>query len=396
MTKEKIDNLLERNVEQVLPSKEELAELMQERKIKLYYGIDPTSPNLHLGHTVQLRKLRKFQQLGHQVILLFGTFTAQIGDPSGHNSKRETLSKQQVEKNLATYQKQASKILDMSKVKVKRNAEWLSQLNFEKILELTSHFTVSQLLERNLFQRRLNNNREVWTHELLYPIMQGYDSVAMNIDLELGATDQTFNMLIGRDLQKKYNDKEKFILTTPMLTGLNGESMSKSRENTVNLTDSPQQMFGKLMSLKDELIPEYFRLCTNTPLPEIENIKQQLEKKNVNPKKIKVRLAKNIVGFYHGEQQAEQAEQEFEQVFKKGQMPSDMPEYSIDELKQEMKLSELIVKVDLASSKTEAKRLIDQNGIKIDGEVQQNWNKKVKLEPGMILQRGKKNFVKLN
>ncbi len=197
------ENLLERNVTQILPDKGDLINLMEEKKIRVYYGIDPTSPNLHLGHTIQLKKLAEFQRLGHQAILLFGTFTARIGDPSGHTTKRKPLSEKQIEENLSTYTEQASKILDMSKVEIKQNAEWLSELKFKETLQLASNFTVSQLLERDLFQRRLDNDREVWMHELLYPVMQGYDSVAMDIDLEIGATDQTFNMLMGRNLQKK-------------------------------------------------------------------------------------------------------------------------------------------------------------------------------------------------
>ncbi|MEF8847289.1 MAG: tyrosine--tRNA ligase [Candidatus Paceibacterota bacterium] len=392
----KTNKLLERNVEQVLPSKEELAELMEKRKIKLYYGIDPTSPNLHLGHAVQLRKLAKFQELGHEVILLFGTFTAQIGDPSGHNSKRETLSKKEVDENLKTYKKQASKILDVSKATIKRNEEWLAEMDLEKMLKLASHFTTSQLLKRDLFQRRLKNNKEIWLHELFYPIMQGYDSVAMDIDLELGATDQTFNMLIGRDLQKEYNNKEKFVLTTPMLTGLDGRGMSKSRGNTVNLTDSPQDMFGKLMSLNDKLIPEYFKLCTNESLEKIEEVKNKLEQGNINPKSLKVELAKKIVTLYHSKEEAEEAEEEFNKVFKEKKYPSDMPEFSIDSFQKDtMEIDELLVKLELASSKTEAKNLIDQGGIKIDGEEQNNWNKEIKIEKGKVIQRGKKTFVKL-
>lgn len=397
MSKEQLNNLLERNVEQVLPSKDALAELMKERAIKLYYGVDPTSPNLHLGHAVQLKKLAKFQELGHEVILLFGTFTAQIGDPSGHSSKRETLSKEEVEENLETYKEQASKVLDVSKATIKRNEEWLADMGLEKMLKLASNFTTSQLLKRDLFQRRLDNNKEVWLHELFYPLMQGYDSVAMNIDLEIGATDQTFNMLIGRDLQQEYNDKEKFVLTTPMLTGLDGRGMSKSRKNTVNLTDSPQDMFGKLMSLNDELIPEYFKLCTDRSLSEVEEIEEQLEQEEVNPKNLKVELAKEIVELYHGKEEAEQAEQEFNKVFKDKELPSDVPEFSTDEFKQDqVKLVDLLVKTDLASSKTEAKNLIDQGGIRIDGEKQDNWNKKVEIKKGKVIQRGKKSFIKLS
>ena len=393
---DKINKILERNVEQVLPGKEDLAELMQERKIKLYYGVDPTSPNLHLGHAVQLRKLAKFQELGHEVILLFGTFTAQIGDPSGHSSKREALSKEEVEENLKTYKEQASKILDISNVTIKRNEEWLANMDLEKMLNLASQFTTSQLLKRDLFQRRMKNNKEVWLHELFYPIMQGYDSVAMNIDLELGATDQTFNMLIGRDLQKKHNDKEKFVLTTPMLTGLDGKGMSKSRGNTVNLTDTPQEMFGKIMSLNDELIPDYFKLCTDENLEKVKEVESKLKQEDVNPKNLKVELAKKIVALYHSEEEAKQAEKEFNKVFKEKKQPSNMPEFSVENFQEEkVELDELLVKLELASSKTKAKNLIDQGGIKVDGEQQNNWKEEIEIKKGKVIQRGKKSFVKL-
>ena len=298
----KIEEVLAKGVEQVLPTKKDLVKLMKKRKIRIYFGIDPTGPNVHIGHAVPLRKLRDFQDLGHEVILLFGTFTAQIGDPSERETKRKPLTLEQVKKNITTYKKQASKILDMSKIKIKQNHSWLGELKFNDLIKISSNFTTSRLLERDMFQKRLKEGNEVWLNELLYPLMQGYDSVAMNVDLEIGGTDQLFNMLVGRKLQKIYNDKEKFVLTIPMLTGLDGREMSKTYGNMVNLTDSPDNMFGKIMSLKDNFIVHYFKLCTDESINEIKKIESNLKSKRVNPRDVKVRLAKEIVKIYNNKQ----------------------------------------------------------------------------------------------
>ncbi|HDY72842.1 MAG TPA: tyrosine--tRNA ligase, partial [bacterium] len=290
--------------------------------------------------------------------------------------------------------KQASKVLDMSKVKIKQNHIWLENLKFNDLVKIGSNFTTSRLLERNMFQNRLKKGQEVWLNELLYPLMQGYDSVAMNVDLEIGGTDQMFNMLVGRKLQKIYNKKEKYTLTTPMLTGLDGREMSKTYGNFVNLTDAPNDMFGKIMSLKDELIIHYFELCTGLDLVDIKEIEKNLKSKKVNPRDVKANLAKEIVKIYHSEKLAQKAEQEFNRVFKEKKPPSEIKKVKI--VKKEIGILDLLVKAKLVSSKSEAKRLIEQNAVKIDGSLKNDWKEIIKIKKGMVIKVGKRKFVKTN
>lgn len=391
---EKIEEVLTKGVVQVLPKKQALAKLMRKQKIRIYLGIDPTDSNIHIGHAVVLHKLKQFQDLGHEVILLFGTFTAQIGDPSGRDKKREPLTLKQVKGNIATYKKQASKILNISKIKIKQNNDWLGKLKFSDLVEIGSHFTTARLLERNMFQNRLKKGGEVWLNELLYPLMQGYDSVAMNVDLEIGGTDQIFNMLIGRKLQKIYNKKEKYVLTNPMLIGLDGREMSKTYGNMINLTDVPNNMFGKVMSLKDELIIHYFELCTNVAMNEIKKMEKNLKAKKVNPKDLKVKLAKEIIKIYYSQSAAYNAEKEFERVFKRKKLPSKIKEIKI--AKKEIHISELLVGLRLVSSKSEAKRLIEQNAVKIDGSLKNDWKEIIKIKKGMVVKVGKRKFAKIS
>lgn len=389
----KIEQALTQGVKQILPDKKSLKELMKKQTITLYLGIDPTSSKIHLGHTVPLRKLKDFQELGHKVILLFGTFTAQIGDPSGRDRKRKILTPDQIKKNIATYKKQVSKILDFSKVKVKRNADWLGKIKFKDLIELSSQFTISRLLERDMFQERLKKGKEVWLNELLYPLMQGYDSVAMDVDLEVGGTDQTFNMLVGRKLQRNYNKKEKFILTVPLLVGLDGRKMSKSYGNVVGLTDKPDDMYGKIMSLKDDLITHYFELCTDIPIARIKKMAKRLKSKKVNPRKLKAKLAREIVGVYHGVRAAGKAEQEFNMVFKEKKMPSKIREVKIKGKK--INILELLLKTKEVNSKSEAKRLILQKAIKIDKALKEDWREIVEIKKGSVIKIGKRKFVKI-
>jgi len=390
---QKIDEILTKGVEQVLPSKKELKKLMRKRKIQLYLGIDPTSPDLHLGHAVPLRKLKQFQELGHEVILLFGTFTAQIGDPSGRDEKRKPLTPEQIKKNMTTYRKQASKILDFSKVEIKRNADWLAKLTFKDLAKLASYFTVSRLLERDMFRRRFKKGEEVWANEFLYPLMQGYDSVAMNVDLEIGATDQLFNMLVGRKLQRIYNRKEKFVLTTPMLEGLDGRNMSKTYGNTVNIMDSSKEMFGELMSLKDNLIIQYFRLCTELSKKEVQKMEKDLKMKRINPRDAKARLAREIVTLYYSSSKAKMAESEFNRVFRDKKTPKIIPEVKVK--RKITSLIGLLMETRLVKSKSEAKRLVLQKGVRIDGVLQEDWQGKIKIKKGMVIQVGRRKFIKI-
>lgn len=393
VTSKKIKEVLTKGVENILPSRERLKRIMEKRKIRLYLGIDPTAPELHLGHAIPLRKLKEFQELGHEVMLLFGTFTAQIGDPSERDIKRKLLTLTQIKKNMATYKKQASKILDFLKVKIKYNADWLAKLTFKDLVRLTSYFTVSQLSERDMFQRRLKKKKEVWVNEFLYPLMQGYDSVVMNVDLEIGSTDQLFNMLVGRKLQRIYNKKEKFILTTPMLVGLDGRKMSKSYGNTVNIMDSPNEIYGKLMSLKDDLIVQYFKLCTEVSGEKIKEIEENLKLKKINPRDAKARLAREVVSIYHNRKTAQMAEREFNRVFKEKKIPSKIPEIKFKEKK--LNILDLLIKTKLARSRSAAKRLILQKGVKINKAVVKDWSKIIKIKKGIIIQVGKRKFVKL-
>jgi len=389
----KIEEVLTKGVEEILPNKEQLKNLMMKRKIRIYLGIDPTSPQLHLGHAIALRKLKDFQDLGHEVILLFGTFTARIGDPSGRDKKRKPLTPSQIEKNMKTYKDQSSKILDFSRVKIKGNADWLEKLNFNDLVKISSQFTISRLLERDMFQERIKAGGEVWLNELMYPLMQGYDSVAMDVDLEIGSSDQLFNALVGRKLQKIFRNKEKFILITPMLLGLDGRKMSKTYGNTVNLTDPPAEMYGKLMSLKDELILLYFQLCTNLPLKEIKEIERELRRKEINPIEAKSRLAREIVTIYHGWEKAEEAEKEFNRVFREKKLPLKIPVIQIKEKK--LNILELLTKTKLISSKSEAKRLILQKAVKINGALKENWQEIIEIKKEMVIKVGKRRFKKI-
>ncbi|MCP6719287.1 MAG: tyrosine--tRNA ligase [Patescibacteria group bacterium] len=389
----RIDKVLTDKVEDVLPSKKELGKLMKKRKIRLYFGIDPTSPNIHIGHAIPLRKLRQFQDLGHDVILLFGTFTAQVGDPSERDKKREALTLNQVKKNMTAYKKQAAKILDVSKLKIRGNAQWLAKLKFNDLLKLASYFTTSRLLERDMFQERLKKEKEVWLSELLYPLMQGYDSVAMNVDLEIGGTDQTFNMLVGRKLQRIYNKKEKFILTTSMLMGLDGREMSKTYGNFINILDQPNDMYGKIMSLKDNLITHYFELCTDFTVSDIKKMEKALKFKKVNPRDLKAELAKEIVKIYHGKQKADKAEKEFNRVFKKRELPSKIKEVKIK--RKRLNILDLLLSTKQVTSKSQARRLILQKAVKIDGILKEDSQEIIKIKKGMTIKIGKRRFAKM-
>jgi len=387
---DEIDEILTRGVEKIYPSREALEKILRSgKKIKLYLGIDPTSPKLHLGHTIPLKKLQEFQDLGHEVIFLIGGFTGQIGDPSGRDKKRKPLTPAQVKQNFATYKKQAAKILDFQKVKQKDNSSWWNKTSMGEFLKLASMVTHQQLIERSMFQNRIKTGEEVWFNELIYPLLQGYDSVVMNVDLEVGGNDQTFNMLIGRKLQKIYNKKEKFVMTVPMVVGLDGRKMSKTYGNTVDLEDPPNEMFGKLMSLKDELITEYFEIFTPIPFVLIQKYKKLIK---TQPMEMKKKLAWEIVKMYHGKKEADNAQEEFEKVFQKGQLPEEVRTLKLKEGSWD--IIDLLMKTELIKSKSEAKRLIAQKAVEIDGKLQ-TPNSKLQTKDGMIIRVGKKRFIKI-
>lgn len=388
-----IGDVLTKQVEDILPSRKGLERLMRRKSIRVYLGVDPTASELHLGHMVPLRKLKQFQQLGHHAILVFGTFTAQIGDPSGRDIQRKPLTGAQIKKNMASYRQQVAKILDLSKTEILHNGDWLEKLRFSDFVKLASYFTVPQLLERDMFQNRMKKGGEVWLNEFLYPLMQGYDSVAADVDLEIGATDQTFNMLVGRKLQKIYKKKEKFVLTTPMLPGLDGRKMSKTYGNTVNIKDSPQEMYGKLMSLRDEYIVPYVEMCTETPATKAKELQEALKTGRLSPRDEKAQLAGEIVSLYHGAEAASRAAQEFGQIFREKKRPSHIPVFTSK--RKALPLRDVVFEAGLASSKSDAQRLIEQGGVRIDENRQTNPNFLLQLKKGMVIQVGKRRFVKI-
>ncbi len=330
--------------------------------MRIYLGIDPTGAKLHIGHGVPLRKLKEFVDAGHHVIFLIGSFTAMIGDPTGRDASREALTKEQVEKNFQSYKAQAGKILDFSKVEIRYNHEWLEKLGFEDIAKLASNFTVQQMLKRDMFVERVKKDMPISLHEFLYPLMVGYDSVMLDVDCELGGNDQLFNMLAGRTLQTALGKRDKFVLTTKLIEGLDGRKMSKTYDNCVYLDDEPNDMYGKLLSAKDELITTYLECCTSVPMQEIADI-QKAMKKGENPKVFKMRMAKEIVTLYHGAEAAAHAEEQFNKQFSKGQTPDDMKK---ERVPKDITVAEAMVVMGLASSKSDAKRLIAQNGVELN------------------------------
>jgi len=393
---DKIDEVLARGVEQVLPSKEGLKRLMQKRKIKLYLGIDPSTSQLHLGHTVVLRKLRDFQQMGHDVILLVGDFTGRIGDPTEKTTMRKKLTHKQVLENAKTYKEQASKILDFSgkiPVNIRFNSQWLDKLTFKDLIELASIFTVQQFIERDIFQERIKKKKPIGIHEFLYPLMQAYDSVAMGVDLEVGGTDQIFNMLTGRTLMKAIKGKEKFVLAVPLLIGTDGQKMGKSLKNFIPITDPPDQMYGKIMSLHDDLIIQYFKLCTDVSLQLIKEHKKALQSNKVNPMDLKKKLAFEIVKMYHGEKPAKNAEKEFERVFQKRKSPTKLQSFKAS--KKAYNIVDLLIEAKLVKSRSEAKRLTEQGGVDIDGKPITNYQSPITIKNGMTIRAGKHKFVKI-
>ncbi len=383
--------LLTRAVERIVPEKGLQEKISSGKKLKVYLGFDPTSSKISLGNAVPLRKLRDFQNAGHEVIFLVGSFTALIGDTSDKDAMRKPMTLEEIESNFHTYKQQASKILDFKKAKIMYNGDWLSNLNFQNIVELAQKFTVQQMIERDMYQKRMEAGKPIGLHEFLYPLMQGYDSVHMEVDLEIGGNDQLFNMLAGRTLLRAYKDKEKHVLCTPLIEGSDGRKMSKSYGNTIDIMDEPSDMFGKVMSMSDDLIIKYFLLCTDAPLKEIDEIDKSL-KAGDNPRDAKAKLAHAIVTLYHDKKLASKAEEEFATVFKKGGMPDDIPEFTISGDRNIIDLLELC---KLVESRSDAKRLIKEGAVKINGDKVPEADVSVHLEKDMIVQVGKRKFAKI-
>jgi len=400
MKKASINEWLERGVENIYPSSNYFSKILKsKKKISIYLGIDATGSQLHLGHSTNFFILRKLQDLGHKIIILVGDFTAMIGDPTDKMATRQPLTRKEVLKNCQTYQEQAEKILQFSgknPVKIAFNSKWLSKLVFSDLVEIASHLTVQQLLSRDMFQKRLQEKKQIALHEFLYPLMQGYDSVAMEIDAEMGGNDQTFNMLVGRDLTKRILNKEKIVIATRLLENpkTGKKMMSKSEGDFIALNDSPQEMFGKVMSLPDENILPCFNLCTDLPTDEIRKIENDL-KKGANPRDIKIKLANEIVAIYHSIEYAKNAEAEFNRIFKDKEIPFDIPVFKIKSGKC-VGIIELLKITDLCESKGEARRILLQGGVRIDKSKITDVNGKICVHNGMIIQAGKRRFVKIN
>ena len=384
-----IDIILNRGVADVIVRKDLEAKLKAGKPLRIKLGIDPTGFDLTIGHAVVLRKLRQFQEAGHHILLLFGTFTGKIGDPTGKSQTRTALSDEDIQANMKDYLQQAGKILDIEKVEVVNNGDWLSPMNFADVLKLAGTFTVAQMLERDMYQERIKQEKEINLVEFLYPLMQGYDSVAIKADVELGGTDQTFNLLAGRKIQEKFGQKPQNILTVPILVGLDGhEKMSKSLGNYIALNDTPNDMFGKTMSIPDNVMLNFFELCTDVELKEAEiKIKE-------SPRDAKVWLAQEIVKLYHDAAAAESAYQDFQTKFVKKDVPDEMPEFSIG--KNEIGILDLIVNTTkFTPSTSEARRLIKQNAVSVDGEKITDPNALVPISGKHVLKVGKRKFGRI-
>jgi len=399
MENQQIKKLLTRNVEEVIIQKDLEKKLNSGKKLRIKLGCDPSRPDLHLGHSVVLRKLKEFQDLGHQIVFIIGDYTGMIGDPSGKSKTRPALSKEEVKKNAKSYFEQVGKILDLKKTEIKYNSEWFSKMKMEDILKLASKFTIARILERDDFSKRLKSGIDVAASEIMYPIMQAYDSVMIKADVEIGGTDQKFNMLAGRDLQRKMNLPEQNIITTTLLIGLDGkQKMSKSLDNYIGIAEKPNSMFGKIMSISDEMILYYFKLLTDISEDELKQIEINLKDSSINPRDVKAKLAKEIITMYHDKKSAERAEEEFNKIFRDKKKPTEIPEFKFSAKEgdiRECRLLDLLIETRLAFSKSDARRLIQQGGVKIDDIVQKDFNKVIKVKDGMIAQVGKRKFVKI-
>lgn len=397
---EKINDILTRGVEDIIDKEELKKDLMSGVELRIKLGIDPTGPKLHLGRAIPLRKLREFQRLGHQIVLIVGDFTAQIGDASDKNEKRPMLTRQQIDENLKDYKSQIGKILDLSKTEFVYNNDWLSKLTFSELIKLSECFSVQQMLARRNFKERFEEGKEISLREFLYPMMQGYDSVEIKADVEIGGFDQLFNLKAGRIIQDYYGMKKQHLLTCEMLEGTNGAKMSTSQGNIISIVDEPDDMFGKIMAMKDGLIVKYMKLCTDAKEEELEEAENFLADKNNNPRDLKLKLAKAIVGIYHNEKVATKAENNFIETFQKGGIPDNISQIFVKEEEKDLDMGDLIVKNGFVKSKSEWKRLIETNSVKEILEEGENIKEKTLTDYKVkvfsaSLKIGKKKFVQI-
>jgi tyrosyl-tRNA synthetase len=394
---EKIDEILSRGTEDIIDKENLKKKLMSGKQLNIKFGIDPTGPKIHLGRASVLIKLKDFQDLGHKITLIIGNFTALIGDASDKDSIRQPKTEKEIKENMKEYLSQIGMVLDLKKVEIKYNKDWFGKMKAEEIIQLAMNFTAQQMIQRRNFKERWDTEKPIGVHELLYPLLQGYDSVVIKSDVEIGGFDQLFNIKAGRELQRVFNQEPQDVITVRMIYGLDGRKMSTSWGNVINILDEPKEMFGKLMTLKDEMIIDYFESCTRVPMLQVNEFKNSLQEKEMNPKDIKKILAKEIIAFLYDHKKAEAAEKEFEQVFEDKKLPSEIEEVKIEEDK--MSAQDLLVKLNLAASKGEAKRVIEQGGARIIKEEKveeiKDWQKEIKIEKGLIVQVGKRNFKKI-
>ncbi|MEX2426256.1 MAG: tyrosine--tRNA ligase [Thermomicrobiaceae bacterium] len=388
-----IDQLLNRGVAEVIVREELEEKLRGDRSLRIKLGVDPTRPDIHLGHYVAFRKLREFQRLGHVVVIIIGDWTARIGDPSGRSVQRQMMTEEEVRFNAQTYLDQLSKVVDVEQAEVVWQSEWFGAFTLEDVIRLTSKYTVAQMLTREDFHTRYENGSPIAVTELLYPLLQAYDSVAIRSDVEMGGTDQTFNLLVGRDIQRESGQEPQNIFTVPILVGTDGhQKMSKSVDNYIAVNDTPEDMYGKIMSIPDEPMGEYFRLLTPVPLEEIDQMLADAESGKVNPRDSKARLAKMIVEDLHSPEEAERAEAAFDSVYRQHQLPDDMPEVTIE---SGSGMLSVLIAAGVATSNREARRLVEQGGARIDGERITDPEAKVELQQPVVLQAGRRRFVRL-
>jgi len=390
---QKINEVLTRGVEKIYPDKKSLEKvLLSGKKIRLYCGFDPTEESLHIGNAIQINKLAQFQELGQEVIFLIGDFTGMIGDPTDKTSARKRLTREQVLKNSKNYKKQASKFLKFSgknPAKILSNSQWNDKISFKDLIEITSNFTVQQMIQRDMFQERMKQEKPVYLHEFLYPVAQAYDSVAMNVDLEIGGSDQMFNMLCGRDLMMAMKQKEKFVLTNKLLEDTTGTKMGKSLGNVIWLNDSADEIYGKVMSWTDNMIILGFELCTQIAMQKIQEFKKQLKSDTFNPRDLKMKLAFEMVKLYTDQKQAQKAQEKFISVIQKKETPENILEFNL----AGKNILEVLVLSKLVSTKSNARRAIEQNGVKINNKIINNFN--IKLNSGDVVQKGKRFFIKI-
>lgn len=400
---EKQLELIKRGAVEII-SEEELTKKLRravetKKPLVIKAGFDPSAPDIHLGHTVLLRKLRQLQDLGHQVVFLIGDFTGRIGDPTGRSELRPQLTKEQVLANAKTYQMQAFKILDKRKTKIAFNSEWLEKMSVSNVLELAAHSTVAQLLARADFKERFQQKADITILEFMYPLLQGYDSVQLHADVEIGGTDQKFNLLIARELQRDYKQEPQVIIMMPLLEGIDGtQKMSKSLGNYIGINEPPKEIFGKAMSIPDELMFKYYELLTDVPLEEIESMKKGLKDSSLHPKDLKKKLSRILVSMYCSEKEAAKAEEEFERVFKHKEIPEEIREFRISEKDLEdgkVWIVKLMLACGLAPSSSQARRLVEQGGVKYKGNKVTDPDQKLQIEDGAVLQAGKRSFVKI-